>query len=447
MSEGAGQRDPATLLADVPPQLWGDLLRALRRAMEHMARSELPRGLQPFAGWRPDKLAQDRPRAAAGEALAADSALRELVGEALDDRAAYEAAREGDARRIAAEHGEQAAIAALVARGRWDAVAVVAGEASERRATRDRVSAEEARRRRTKDTEAQRRRLLGSLSEAREERDAHRRRAQAADERRRRTAEELSRVKAELSSTRARSAELEAELDEERRRNESRETRLRRRLEEAEARARIDEGQAHAVLADLEALSARLRGALAPPAAEPTGSAESTEAGEAEPVTPPVPRDVAPAAVGRPCRLPDGVSQDSPLGVRSLLKVPGLEVLLDGYNVSKDARGQPGLALEQQRQWLVRSSSGVSARTRCRHTIVFDGSEVRPAPVPSARGVRVVYTSGDETADDRLVALVENLPAEQPVLVVSSDREVRDACARLGANTTTSGAYLAAVGA
>jgi hypothetical protein len=58
--------------------------------------------------------------------------------------------------------------------------------------------------------------------------------------------------------------------------------------------------------------------------------------------------------------------------------------------------------------------------------------------------VTVRFTA-DETADELLVALLDWLPADEPALVVSSDREVRAAAAVRAANSVSAGVFLDAV--
>jgi hypothetical protein len=104
----------------------------------------------------------------------------------------------------------------------------------------------------------------------------------------------------------------------------------------------------------------------------------------------------------------------------------------------------PALPLEQQRRWLVRMVNGVVARFDVRPTLVFDGRADTGGEVPRARGVIVCFTM-DETADDMLVEMLDGLEADAPALVVSSDREIRDAAAVRGVNSVASDRFIAAV--
>jgi predicted RNA-binding protein with PIN domain len=57
----------------------------------------------------------------------------------------------------------------------------------------------------------------------------------------------------------------------------------------------------------------------------------------------------------------------------------------------------------------------------------------------------IVRFTADETADELLVALLDWLPADEPALVVTSDREVRAAAAVRGANSVSAGVFLDAI--
>jgi len=136
---------------------------------------------------------------------------------------------------------------------------------------------------------------------------------------------------------------------------------------------------------------------------------------------------------------------DEPDAVHTLLKVAGLTVVLDGYNVTLSPRGVGTAALADQRAWLTRLAAGMVARYGVRVVVVFDGVRERAMAAAATRGVQVVFTASDQTADERIVEIVSSLGAAQPVVVVSSDREVREDCEALGANVIPSDAFLRAV--
>jgi len=134
------------------------------------------------------------------------------------------------------------------------------------------------------------------------------------------------------------------------------------------------------------------------------------------------------ATVGDPSRL------------RSLLELPRVHLVVDGYNVSKSAWGDS--PLDRQRTRLVSELAGVAARTSAEVTVVFDGAEVAASP-PSARGVRVRFSPAGVTADDVIARLVSAEPTGRPIVVVSNDAEIASHARREGARPATSQALVA----
>ena len=135
----------------------------------------------------------------------------------------------------------------------------------------------------------------------------------------------------------------------------------------------------------------------------------------------------------RPVRLPPLLLDDSPAAARHLVGLPGVAVLVDGYNATLTA--WPELPLAEQRLRLVDALSELAARTDARPEVVFDGDEVGPSlrSDTSPRSlVRVSFTASDVEADDILIARAGTLPL--PVVVASDDRRVRDGARYAGAN-------------
>ena len=140
-----------------------------------------------------------------------------------------------------------------------------------------------------------------------------------------------------------------------------------------------------------------------------------------------------------PVALPRAVFDDSAEASRHLLRVPGILVLVDGYNVAKwrwasvpprDLRARLGGAL-----------ADIAARTDAEICVVYDGVDEGGAlrPLGAARvPLRVVFSSGAVEADDVIIDMVARTPATRSVVVVSSDRRIRDAVVRMGANVLTS---------
>lgn len=159
------------------------------------------------------------------------------------------------------------------------------------------------------------------------------------------------------------------------------------------------------------------------------------------PVAPPAPPR-PPRPRRRALRMPAGVFDDTPAAAVYLARVPDVVFLVDGYNVSKSAWSE--LDLPSQRTRLVDALVSFQARTGARAEVVFDGVDDGGLVGRSTPGrVRVRFTPSTVEADDLLLELVEELPATTPVVVVSSDRRVRDGARSRGANTLSADLLLA----
>lgn len=141
-------------------------------------------------------------------------------------------------------------------------------------------------------------------------------------------------------------------------------------------------------------------------------------------------------------RLPAGIVDDTRRAAEHLLRLSGAIVLVDGYNVSKE--GWPELELGTQRLRLANGLAELRARTGVQVELVFDGAEQHQL---AARGipanVRVRFSPVGVEADDLLLELVDDLPVSRPVVVVSSDKRVRDGARQRGASTLSSHTLLA----
>ncbi len=114
--------------------------------------------------------------------------------------------------------------------------------------------------------------------------------------------------------------------------------------------------------------------------------------------------------------------------------------LVDGYNVirrSPDLASEERVSLEMGRQALSRLLAGVARSSGDEFTVVFDGSGGGGAATGGA-GVRVLFSSARESADRVLARL-----AAAGGAVVSNDREVRRAAARVGAIAVSTDDFLA----
>ena len=160
----------------------------------------------------------------------------------------------------------------------------------------------------------------------------------------------------------------------------------------------------------------------APPAPAPTG--------------PPVAGAAVRGARRTPVALPGGLLDDSVAAADHLLRTPNAVLVVDGYNVTMT--GWPELAAAEQRRRLVALLADLAARTSTRVEVVFDGAEVDggaiAVPAPARQWVRVRFSPPDVEADDVVLDLVAQLPANRPLIVVSSDNRVREGARRGGAN-------------
>lgn len=141
-------------------------------------------------------------------------------------------------------------------------------------------------------------------------------------------------------------------------------------------------------------------------------------------------------------RLPTGMFDDGADAALFLLRLPAAVLVVDGYNVS--LTGWPDQALPVQRRRLVDALRNLQARTGAEPIVVFDGAEAQSGPSASLpRSVQVRFSPPGISADDVVVAMVDQLPEDRPVVVASSDREVRDGARARGANTISAGQLVA----
>ena len=141
-------------------------------------------------------------------------------------------------------------------------------------------------------------------------------------------------------------------------------------------------------------------------------------------------------------RLPPPLVDNTPEAVVHLVRQAGATVLVDGYNVSMAA--WPGMALASQRERLVDALDGLHARYGADTIVVFDGETGGRRPsTGQGRSIRALFTNEGETADDRIVAMVSAIRGAAPVLVATSDRELRDRVRAAGANVVAARPFLA----
>ncbi|MFL6138316.1 MAG: NYN domain-containing protein [Frankiaceae bacterium] len=416
----------------------GRVLALAAEALGALPPEEVPAALRTFARFTPGKRARLAAVPLAG-ALEADPVFRQRVAErvraALPDVAT---ALQAGSPPSAAPPADLAALAYLLRPSGWREQVSAATAAAEReaaaaqaakQAVADRRRADELRTARTA-ARADVDRLRGDVERLRRDNDELRQRLGQARERARRAESELGdaarAAEAAAAAAESRAVTAESEL-----------RRLRTRLSDAEAaveaaRRAAREGRSTAdtrlwLLLDTlvnAAQGLRRELALPPPTSRPADLVGDD-------------RDADPfAGVGS-----RALAADDPATLDQLLGLPGVHLVVDGYNVTKSGYG--GLSLENQRARLLTGLAALAARTGCEVTCVFDGAALdTPLTTGMPRGVRVRFSAAGETADEVIRRLVRAEPPGRPVVVVSSDREVADGVRRAGARALPAAALL-----
>ncbi len=144
-----------------------------------------------------------------------------------------------------------------------------------------------------------------------------------------------------------------------------------------------------------------------------------------------------------PLPVPGGRGADDPETLTAWMGTDGVLVLVDGYNVTKHPLGFADRGLEDQRTLLIDLCRRLARRFGAELTVVFDGGTVGPVPTRLPLGpVEVVFTDAGRTADDEIVVRTNAAPPDRPVVVVTSDNELRARVTALGATVTRSPSLL-----
>lgn len=415
-----------------------------------------PAVLRPLAGFDPRRLGSGPARQQLHRALEVDTAFFERVVErflALDETsAALEAWSTPLAlRRIdeAAARSDLPLLASVLFAARpagWEfALGVLCASFDRQRAEKERDDDAKAREMQLTSLDEARRRAEAARDDARATVD--RLEVQLHDERRGRRDRELradraiedaarrrEESEASIAQAEAAAADAEARVAREAARAREAEQRLRDlRRETADrerARSRVgglapDEVRALSEAArDAQRVATRLEGLtkLTAPASSPAGSGNAT----------------AGTRLRVPC--PPGLQADSTDGLDAMLRTRGVQLVIDGYNVSME--GWPDAPVADQRERLVAALARLHLRLRCDVVVVFDGADVAVPPPVRRPGVRVLFSSDGEKADPVVVREVARLSNTTAAIVVSSDQWVRDQAAAEGATVVSSGVLL-----
>ena len=141
-------------------------------------------------------------------------------------------------------------------------------------------------------------------------------------------------------------------------------------------------------------------------------------------------------------KAPGGLLDEDPKTLGQWLQTEHVQLLVDGYNVSKSANGFSHLSLEDQRTRVIQAVDRLARKNDLRPIVVFDGARIPPGTSRRARGLAKVEYSTGEIADDHLVARLESLPPH-PVVLVTDDKELQSRGRELGATVATTKQLLA----
>lgn len=433
----------AVPLTALPKQLLEGYLDAALQVVRGGDAATLPGALRGFANWAPRKLRSSRVLALVKRALETDEGFRAAVdavvlaseptlaellrGGRHDDALASGESPEAVARvAVALGPDGTAAVKAAIDRAEVDAAQAQAAR-SEQATAEVAAELEAARRRAEQETAAAR--------DARERQRGLHEELRRTERERRRLAARVQQLEQELRTVRADAEHARTAAADERRRLRAKLAEQRGLLEETQRANRALRRQNGTDPAVTEAVGALERDLNALRRAAGIDTDPLAAAGAAGRNPPPERRT--------PLPVPGGRTADDPETLKAWAAAPGVLLLVDGYNVTKHPQGFGDRSLEDQRTILL---------VRCRRlvrrgnevVVVFDGAEV--GPVPTARlavnGVGVVFTDEGRTADDEIVARVNAAPPTQPVVVVSSDNEVRSRSAQLGASVARATALL-----
>ena len=450
---GAGGPGP---LPEVPEALLSGYLDAALATLRAADQGELPGPLRQYQTWTPKRLRHQRVLSLVRRTLDLDQSFRKAVDERVlqEEEALARLVRAGrHAEALASGETPEAVARVGLALGAEGGAAVQAAVSA---AATSQARAEAA---------AVRSALAGAENEldtARERAEAEAAGARAARDELRAVKEELRRVERERRTLADRVEGLERELAQsaaavraarddaaaEQRRLSGRVAELQARLGESQRNYRalrrsagqVDPAVAEAIgaverdlatlrrVAGLAEQGGKGRGAGSAGPGSGSGLGSSSARG---------PERRSPLAV------PGGRGADDPETLAAWMATDGVLVLVDGYNVTKHPQGFADRGLEDQRTLLLDLCRRLARRFGAEVTVVFDGGTVGPIPTRLPLGpVEVVFTDAGRTADDEIVVRTNAAPPDRPVVVVSSDNELRSRVTALGATVTRSPALL-----
>jgi predicted RNA-binding protein with PIN domain len=431
-------------LPQVPEPLLAGYLDAALATLRAADQTDLPGPLRQYQTWTPRRLRNPRVLGVVRRTLDLDESFRKAVDERVleEEEALARLVRAGrHAEALASGETPEAVARVGIALGQDGQAAVQAAveaaATSQARAEAAAVRSALAGAEGELDTARQRAETEAAAARvAREELRAAREELRRVERERRALAERMEGLERQLAESAAALRAAREEAADERRRLRGRASELQARLAESQRNERalrrsagqVDPAVTEAVGA-LERDLAVLRRVTG--LGEEGGSGRSPEAGAA----------LRPER--RPLAVPGGRGADDPETLAAWMGADGVLVLVDGYNVTKHPQGFPERGLEDQRTLLLDLCRRLARRFGAAVTVVFDGGTVGPIPTRLPLGpVEVVFTDPGRTADDEIVVRANAAPPERPVVVVTSDNELRSRVGALGATVVRSPALL-----
>jgi uncharacterized protein len=118
-----------------------------------------------------------------------------------------------------------------------------------------------------------------------------------------------------------------------------------------------------------------------------------------------------------------------------------MDVIIDGYNLIGSDQGLQG-ALEYKRNWLVQQLQRYQKLKQFNLIVVFDGWRTGPVKESSEKsaGISIIYSRLGEKADQVIIRIARE--KGNGAVVVSSDREIRNAVERCGAVAIHAGEFI-----
>ncbi|MCX4701455.1 NYN domain-containing protein [Streptomyces sp. NBC_01352] len=400
---------------------------------------ELPAQLRQYARFAPNRRAKFAGNAMAA-ALETDPLFRQRIGEKFrETQPELSGALDSGSPPPAADPLDVAAAAYVLRPTGWVKLVTAAGEEAQRayaeradeesRAELERLREELDRAR--EQTRSETERLRTELDSAKKEADSLHRKLRAAVSDVKRGEAALRKLHAEMETLRAEGQAQVSAAESESRRLKSRLGEAEAALEATRKAARegrsVEDMRVRLLLDTLLDATQGLRRELAlpPVSVRPAETVDAVEPGRM------TPKDIAARAL----------SENDPAILDQLLALPQAHLVVDGYNVTKT--GYPQMPLEKQRLRLLGQLSQLAAQTGAEVTCVFDGAELAaPVLLAPPRGVRVLFSKPGVTADELIRQLVRAEPPGRPVIVASTDREVADGVAKVGARPVASAMLL-----